>query len=42
MGYSRVELNRRDASISPLVVSELRPAPDSRPEHGNLFADLVK
>jgi hypothetical protein len=42
VGYSRVELNRRDASISPLVVSELRPAPDSRSEHGNLFADLVK
>jgi hypothetical protein len=42
VGYSRVELNQRDGSISPLVPRELRPSPGSRAEDGNLFADLVK
>jgi hypothetical protein len=42
VGYSRVELNARDASVSPLIVKELRPAPDSRSEDGNVFADLIK
>ncbi len=41
VGYSRVALNGRDASISPLAVRELRPAGD-RPEDGNVFADLVR
>jgi hypothetical protein len=41
VGYSRVELNGRDASISALVPRELRPGAD-RPEDGNLFADLIK
>jgi hypothetical protein len=42
VGYSRVEANRRNASVSPLIPPELRPAPGNRPEDGNLFADLVK
>lgn len=42
VGYSRVELGGRDASISPLIPAELRPSPDSRSEDGNLFADLVR
>ncbi len=42
VGYSRVELNRRNGSISPLVPRELRPTPGDRPEDGNVFADLVR
>jgi hypothetical protein len=42
VGYSRVEFNGRDASASGLIPRELRPAPDSRREDGNLFADLIK
>jgi hypothetical protein len=42
VGYSRVEFNSRDASISPFAVRELRPTPGDRPEDGNVFADLVK
>jgi hypothetical protein len=42
VGYSRVAFNSRNASISPLVVKELRPTPGDRPEDGNIFADLVK
>jgi Methyltransferase domain len=42
VGYSRVEFNRRDGSISPHIVAELRPSPNTRPEDGNVFADLVK
>ncbi|MEA2215003.1 MAG: hypothetical protein QOK19_564 [Solirubrobacteraceae bacterium] len=42
VGYSRVDFNRRDGSVSELMPRELRPAPNSRREDGNLFADLVK
>jgi hypothetical protein len=42
VGYSRVEPSGRNASISPLIPTELRPALDSRAEDGNVFADLVK
>jgi hypothetical protein len=42
VGYSRVEFNERNGSISPCVVAEWRPSPGDRPEDGNLFADLVK
>lgn len=41
VGYSRVEFNERNGSISPYVVDEIRPGGD-RPEDGNIFADLVK
>ena len=41
VGYSRVEFNERNGSISPYVADETRPGAD-RPEDGNLFADLVK
>jgi len=42
VGYSRLEFNQRNASVSPLIAPELRPSPGDRPEDGNLFADLLK
>ena len=40
VGYSRVEFNGRDASISALVARAATRC--DRPEDGNLFADLIK
>jgi predicted SAM-dependent methyltransferase len=42
VGYGKVQFNERNGSISPLVVTELRPTPGNRPEDGNIFADLIR
>jgi hypothetical protein len=42
VGYSRVEFNGRDRSVSSQVPAEYRPDPSDRPEDGNVFADLIR
>jgi len=44
IGYSSVIFNDKDKSISNLIPSEYRPAPNSknRSQDGNIFADLIK
>lgn len=42
VGYSRVIISRRDASIAEGLPREYRPDPADRTEDGNIFADLVK
>lgn len=41
IGYSRIEFNGRDKSISKEIPTEYRPGID-REEDGNIFADLIK
>ena len=42
VGYSEVNFNSRDRSGSELIPLEYRPNLKDRPEHGNMFADLIK
>ena len=42
VGYSKVLFNSRDKTTSKLIPLEYRPEPQDRPDHGNIFADLIK
>lgn len=42
IGYSEVQFNGRDRSVSQEIPLEYRPDLNDRPESGNIFADLIK